>query len=148
MQQKLIDLLNIAGDSKLALELQNKHIADETKEAKAVIESVKAKYASAIEAISKRMNDARVKLQEAIDQGLIPEQGLETDDWKLVQVKRLNPMLEDFNNVPDEFLLPVAQWIDWKKVDDYVRQNARAPEGMTIVASYAPRVMANQKVKV
>lgn len=148
MQQKLIDLLNIAGDSKLALELQNKHIADETKEAKAVIESVKAKYASAIEAISKRMNDARVKLQEAIDQGLIPEQGLETDDWKLVQVKRLNPMLEDFNNVPDEFLLPVAQWIDWKKVDDYVRQNARAPDGMTIVVSYAPRVMANQKVKV
>lgn len=141
-------LLEDAGNNKVALELLEKHITDETKEAAEVIRKVKAKYETQRVRLSTSVNEARKKLQEAIDNGQIPELGVETDRWKLVQVERKNPMLEDFNAVPDGFLLPVAQWIDWKKVDDHVKEHGVAPAGFGLVKSQSPRVMANQKVKV
>lgn len=144
----LQQLLEQAGKAVVALKLLDQHVADETREANELIQSVKAKYKDQIERLKKSNNEARVKLQEAIDSGVVPEQGLETDDWKLVLVERKNPMLEDFNAVPDGFLLPVAQWIDWKKVDDHVKEHGAAPAGFGLVKSQSPRVMANQKVKV
>lgn len=144
----LQDWLDQAGQTTVSLKLLAQHIADETKEANAVIDAVKQKYKEKIERLKKANNDARVKLQAAIDDGQIPELGVETDDWKLVQVAHQNPMLENFDLVPDEFLVPVAQWIDWKKVDDYVQANQTAPKGFGIIVTRSVRVMPNQKVKV
>lgn len=141
-------LLEDAGNNKVALELLEKHIADETKDAAEVIRKVKAKYETQRMRLSTSVNEARKKLQEAIDNGSIPELGVETDRWKLVQVERKNPMLENFVEVPDDMLLPVAQWIDWKKVDDYVKQAGAAPPGFGMVVTRSPRVMVNQKVRV
>lgn len=144
----LQSLLDQAGTAAVALKLVDQHVADETKEATAVIQAVKTKYKDQIERWKKSGNEARAKLQEAIDNGAVPEQGVETDDWKLVLVRRGNPLLENFDLVPDEFLLPVTQWIDWKKVDDRVREDAKAPPGFGLVYSLSPRVSPNQKVKV
>lgn len=144
----LQQLLDQAGKSTVALKLVDQHVADETREANELIQSVKAKYKDQIERLKKSNNEARLKLQEAIDNHTVPEWGLETDDWKLVLVGRSNPLLESFDAVPDEFLLPVAQWIDWKKVDDYVAKNNAAPAGFGLIRTQSPRVMANQKVKV
>lgn len=145
---ELQKMLDQAGKATVALKLVDQHVADETKEANEVIQAVKNKYKAQIERLKKSSNDARVRLQEAIDNGQVPELGVETDDWKLVLVKRSNPLLENFDLVPDEFLLPVTQWIDWKKVDDAVRTTEHAPPGFGLVYSQSPRVMANQKVKV
>lgn len=140
--------LDQAGRATVGLKLVDQHVATETAEANRIIKAIKDKYAQQVLDLKKSNNEARVKLQEAIDSGVVPEQGLETDDWKLVLVERKNPMLEDFNAVPDGFLLPVAQWIDWKKVDDHVKEHGAAPAGFGLVKSQSPRVMANQKVKV
>src|SRR5574337_423497 len=135
----LQQLLDQAGKAVVALKLLDQHVADETREANLVIQSVKNKYKDQIEHLKKSGNDARLKLQDAIDHHAIPEQGVETDDWKLVLVQRSNPMLESFDAVPDEFLLPVTQWIDWKKVDDYVKEHGAAPAGFGLVKSQSPR---------
>lgn len=146
--QNIFGWLDEAGNASVAVKLLDRHVEDETKEAAAIIQSVKTKYKPQFERLKKTLNAARLKLQEYIDNHDVPELGVETDDWKLVQVKRDNPLLEDFEKVPDDFLLPVTQWIDWKKVDDYVKQHGEAPAGFGIVTTYSPRVMANQKVRV
>lgn len=147
-QSQIQTWLDQVGRASVALKLVDQHIETETSEANRIIKAVKDKYAKQMDDLKRSSNEARTKLQEAMDNGWIPEQGVETDDWKLVQVQRSNPLLEDFNAVPDEFLVPVTQWIDWKKVDDYVKANNAVPAGFGLVKSYSPRIMANKKVKV
>ena len=141
------DWLHQAGDAKAAIDLTDAKFKNETPHSAEAIEAIRKKYAPDKLALAAKLNEARVKLQDSMDHGLIPPQGLETDEWKLVPVKRDCLVLENFDDVPDDLLLPVNQWIDWKKADEYATTNNGAPPGMKRVATYSPRVSRNQKVK-
>lgn len=124
-----------------ALEAQ---IHEQAAPLKAQIKAITEPFKGLMIDISKSITRARQALNDAVDAGV---DEAETPDWKLVVVRSKHPVLDKFDDLPDEFLLPPEQWIDWKKIDEAVNAGKPVP-GITLVEVKSPRVVQNKAVKV
>lgn len=136
--------LDLSGTLGNELKRELADLKDACAEAEAKIAEAKALRDPVIAKLRGAITKARAALAEMADTNTLPVQGLETDTYKLVVAMRSRPVLESFDAVPDELLLPTNQWIDWKRVDEAVKKGA--VPGFSLAETKEIRIVANKKV--
>lgn len=132
--------LAVAGELALFRKQFDADLAERTKASRDAIKAEQAVHADTVKKIDAKLNAARIALNAAIDGGLAEAH---TKDWRLVVVHQKRPVLEKFDDLPDEYLLPTEQWIDWKKVDEAVKAGTAVP-GVSVADVTNARVIPNE----